>query len=52
MDTETFELEWRKSKGKEMSQLFWNKFNVMDFITQFFFPTCHVPVQVIEGKIS
>ena len=29
MDTE-FELEWQKSKNKELTRLFWNKFNVSD----------------------
>ena len=29
MDTE-FELEWQKSKDKELTRLFWNKFNVSD----------------------
>ena len=37
-DTE-FELEWQKSKDKELTWLFWNKFNVSDFSTLvFFFP--------------
>ena len=40
MDTE-FELEWQKSKDKELTRLFWNKFNVSDFSTRFFFLTCH-----------
>ena len=35
MDTE-FELEWQKSKDKEFTRLFWNKFNVSDFSTRFF----------------
>ena len=43
MDTE-FELEWQKSKDKELTRLFWNKFNFLDFSTKFM-------VQVIEGKI-
>ena len=34
MDTE-FELEWQKSKDKELTRLFWNKFNVSDFSTRF-----------------
>ena len=50
MDTES-EQEWHKSKDKEMTQLFWNKFNATNFTTQFFFPTCYLLVQVIEGKI-
>ena len=37
MDNE-FELEWQKSKDKELTQFFWNKFSVSDFSTQFFFP--------------
>ena len=53
MDTE-FELEWQKSKDKELSRLFWNKFNVSDFSTQFFFPDLSLAynkVRVIEGKM-
>ena len=36
MDTE-FELEWHKSKDKELTLFFINKFNVWDFSTLFFF---------------
>ena len=53
MDTE-FELEWQKSKDKELTRLFWNKFDVSDFSTWFFFPDLSCPynmVQDIEGKI-
>ena len=39
MDTE-FELEWHKSKDKELTLFFIDKFNVWDFSTLFFFPTC------------
>ena len=35
MDTE-FDLERQKSKDKELTRLFWNKFNVSDFSTRFF----------------
>ena len=35
MDTE-FELVWQKSKDKEFTRLFRNKFNVSDFSTRFF----------------
>ena len=35
MDTE-FDLEWQKSKDKELTRFFWNKFNVSDFSTRFF----------------
>ena len=53
MDTE-FELDWQKSKDKELMQLLWNKFNVSDFSTRFFFPdlsrACKM-VRVIKGKI-
>ena len=35
MDTE-FEPEWQKIKDKELTRLFWNKFNVSDFSTRFF----------------
>ena len=32
----------KKRKDKELTWLFWNKFNVLDFSTLFFFfPTCH-----------
>ena len=47
MDTE-FELEWRKSKDKELTLFFINKFNVWDFSTLFFFRLVR---RVIEGKI-
>ena len=47
MDTE-FELEWRKSKDKELTLFFINKFNVWDFSTLFFF---RLVMRVIEGKI-
>ena len=36
MDTE-FELECQKSKGKELTQFLWNKFDVLDFSARFFF---------------
>ena len=53
MDTE-FELEWQKSKDKELTRLFWNTFNVPDFSTQFFSDLSrgHNMVRVIEGKIA
>ena len=35
MDNE-FELEWHKSKHKELTLFFINKFNVWDFSTLFF----------------
>ena len=35
MDTE-FELESQKSKDKGFTQLFWNKFNVLNVNTRFF----------------
>ena len=53
MGTE-FELKWQKSKDKEFTRLFWNKFNVSDFSTRFFFPDLSHGdnmVRVIEGKI-
>ena len=52
MDTE-FELEWQKSKDKELTQLFWNKFNVLDFSTRFFSDLSRTNnmVRVIGGKI-
>ena len=34
MDTE---LEWQKSKDKELTRLFWNKFNVSDYTVYGFF---------------
>ena len=53
MDTE-FEVDWQKSKDKELMQLLWNKFNVSDFSTRFFSPdlsrACNM-VRVIKGKI-
>ena len=36
MDTE-FEQEWPNSKEKELTWLFWTKFNVLDFSTCFFY---------------
>ena len=52
VDTE-FELEWQKSKDKELTSLFWYKFNVSDFNTRFFSDLLRVykMVWVIEGKI-
>ena len=53
MNTE-FELEWQKSKDKELTRSLWNKFNVLDFSTRFFFPDisrAYNMVRVIEGKI-
>ena len=47
MDTE-FELEWHRSKDKELTLFFINKFNVWDFSTLFFFRLVR---RVIEGKI-
>ena len=39
MDTE-FELEWlKKSKDKEFTPLFWNKFNISDLVHRLFSPT-------------
>ena len=35
MDTE-FEVEWQKTKNKELTRLLWNKFNVLDFSARFF----------------
>ena len=35
MDTE-FDLEWQKSKDKELTRFFWNKLNISDFSTRFF----------------
>ena len=48
-----FELEWQKSKDKEFTGLFWNKFDVSDFSTLFFpdFSRAYNMVRVIEGKI-
>ena len=44
MNTE-FQLEWQKSKDKELTWLLWNKFNVLDFSTErFFFLTFHAPI--------
>ena len=54
MDTE-FELEWQKSKDKEMTWLFWNKFDVSDFSTWFFFLTCHALTtwfKILRVKLS
>ena len=48
MDTE-FELEWHKSKDKELTLFFINKFNVWDFSTLVFF--FRLVRRVIEGKI-
>ena len=53
MDTE-FELDWQKSKDKELMQLLWNKFNVLDLSNRFLFPDlsrAYNMVQVIKGKI-
>ena len=52
MDTE-FELEWPKSKDKELTQLSWNKFNFSDFSRRFFpyLSRAYNVVRVIEGKI-
>ena len=52
MDTE-FELDWQKSKDKELMRLLWNKFNVSDFISRFFPDLSHAynMVRVIKGKI-
>ena len=52
MNTE-FELEWQKSEDKELTQLLWNKFNVLDFSTRFFpdISRAYNMVRVIEGKI-
>ena len=53
MDTE-FEVDWQKSKDKELMRLLWNKFNVSDFSTRFFFPDlshAYNMVRVIKGKI-
>ena len=47
MDAE-FELEWQKSKDKEFTRLFWNKYYVSDFSTRFFFPTCHALITWFE----
>ena len=47
IDTE-FELEWHKSKDKELTPFFIDKFNVWDFSTLFFFRLVR---RVIEGKI-
>ena len=47
MDTE-FELEWHKSKDKELTLFFIDEFNVWDFSTLFFFRLVR---RVIEGKI-
>ena len=53
MDTE-FEVDWQKSKDKELMQLLWNKFNVLDLSNRFLFPDlsrAYNMVQVIKGKI-
>ena len=45
---------WQKSKDKEFSWLFWNKFSVSDFTTLTFPPDLSCAenmVRVIEGKI-
>ena len=47
--------EVTKSKDKECTQLFWNKFNVSDFSSWFFLPDlsrAYDMVRVIEGKIA
>ena len=53
MDTE-FELEWQKNKDKELTRLFWNKFNVS--VHGFFFTDLsrayYNMVRVIEGKFT
>ena len=44
-----------KSKDKECTQFFWNKFNVSDFSSWFFLPDlsrAYDMVRVIEGKIT
>ena len=43
IDTE-YDLEWQKSKYKELTWLFWNKFSASDFSSVlhcFFFSSCH-----------
>ena len=53
MDTE-FELDWQKSKDKELMQLLWNNFNVLDLSNRFLFPDlsrAYNMVRVIKGKI-
>ena len=53
MDTE-FELEWQKSKYKELTWLFWNKFNGFGLQYTFFSPDlsrAYNMVRVIKGKI-
>ena len=47
MNTE-FELEWQKSKDKELTRSLWNKFNVLDFSTRFFFLTYHALITWFE----
>ena len=50
MDTE-FELEWQKSKDKEFTRLFWDKFKLIQcFGLQYtvFFPTCHALITWFE----
>ena len=53
MDTK-FELEWQKSKDKEFTRLFWNKFIVSDFSRRFFrdLSRAYNMARVIEGKIA
>ena len=53
MDTE-FELDWQKSKDKQLMWLFWNKLNILDFSTQFFpnLSCAYDKGQVIEGNIT
>ena len=53
MDTE-FELEWQKSKDKELTRLFWNGFIMSRTSVHGFFPDlshAYNMVRVIEGKI-
>ena len=53
MDT-VLEPVWQKSKDKEFSRLFWNKFSVSDFTTLTFPPDLSCAenmVRVIKGKI-
>ena len=47
MDTE-FELELHKSKGKELTRLFLNKFIVLDVSTLFLFSNCQVLKMLFE----
>ena len=47
MDTE-FELELHKSKDKELTRLFLNKFIVLDVSTLFLFSNCQVLKMLFE----